>query len=474
MKRIEGGMEFPAELNRLLRELFFRVKEALQDSHLQPERLRDLDRLSGQLSRLVSDTSFLEQIQRERREYAVFRQISNKLGRDLDVPSLMDLILDALRDIFSYDAGGIYLIDPDTRRVLWETIRGYQTTKSQLVRKKLEAGIMGSVIRTGKPIILGDVHLDPRYINARESTRSEIAAPIMHEGRPIGCFNLESDRYDAFSEADLHLLQAFIQQATLALERAKLHQERIERRRLEGELDIARQIQQDLLPEGPLSAGEYEIVGRTIPSRQVGGDYHDYFPVSENDVAVVVGDVSGKGVPAAIIMASFRAGIRLSAETEYEIKELMSRVNNFLWESTDEEYFVTSFYGVINQKEHILTFVNAGHNPPLLVRANGSLQSLKTGGLLLGAFPGVAYEQGVVTMAPGDLCFLYTDGVTEIRNEKGEEFGEERLRRFLLREQGQAPEELIRKLLTELQEFAEHPEERDDITLLIIRRKGEK
>lgn len=456
------------ELHDLLRKLYQSVRAQLEGK--EPVHGADLEQASISIARLLEQSELLEQALRLRRENDALLSVSRKLGTHLKIEILLRQILDVLYELFEYDAGGIFLIEPDNRKIIWETIRGYPENRVPLVRQKLDSGVMGSVIRINEPIVLEDVQSDPRYIEARTTTRSEIALPIRQDGMVIGCINLESDKPAAYHNHDLNLLNAFVQQASLALERGRRHQERIERKRLEEDLLIARQIQRSLFPATSLDYDEYRIVGENSTCEQVGGDYYDFFPLTDKDTGVVIADVTGKGIPAAIIMASVRAGIHLISQTEYSIQELMMRLNHFLYYSTEPEKFVTACYGVLDRETHCFTYVNAGHNPPLLKRAGGEVEALGVGGMLLGVMDSVSYEHQVVPLYPGDRILFYTDGITEAMATDGEEYGELRLRDFLQRNSAADGEKLIRRLMGEVREFAARGEEPDDMTVVLLER----
>jgi len=246
----------------------------------------------------------------------------------------------------------------------------------------------------------------------------------------------------------------------------------IEKERLEGELDVARQIQSRLLPAELPRVPRYEQAGCSVPARHVGGDYYDVLKLRNGRVALVAADVSGKGVPAALLMSSFRASLHsIDLDTEGPARTL-GRMNAFVHASVEPGRFVTAFLAVLHPESGRLVFANAGHNPPVLLRADGSLHLLRDGGLVIGLFGDTAYDQAETTIEPGDLLVLYTDGVTEAADEEDDLYGEERLFDLLQRLRTEPCHEIMAEILGEVRAFSGGGQQSDDITLLLVRRKG--
>jgi serine phosphatase RsbU (regulator of sigma subunit) len=243
-----------------------------------------------------------------------------------------------------------------------------------------------------------------------------------------------------------------------------------ERDRLEHELDLARRIQRRLLPAGPPDTPGAEIAGISEPAREVGGDYFDHIPLGAGRVMLVIADVSGKGVPAALLMSAFRAAL-MSQDADHEgPAEVTTRLNAFLHRSVEPGRFVTAFVGFLDAATGRCVYANAGHNPPLLLRADGRAEWLSAGGLILGILPDSRFESGEAVLEPGDLLVLYTDGVTEGADATGEQFGEERLVASVRRLAGEPCAELAERLVREVRAFEGESGPADDLTLLVARR----
>jgi sigma-B regulation protein RsbU (phosphoserine phosphatase) len=316
---------------------------------------------------------------------------------------------------------------------------------------------------------VADARADTRYVAARPQTRSEIACPIVSRGRIIGVFNLENDDLDAYHEGHLEFLKTFASQAAAAIERARLLDQAMQARNLERELEIARGIQASFLPTTPPTMPGLDLAGLNIPYRDVGGDYYDWIRIVDNQIGLAIGDVSGKGVAAALLMAAFRASLLAEIRNHYAIRRILQKVNRLLFESTEPGKFVTAFYGVLDAKNRVFTFSNAGHNPPLLLHADGRAEWLTEGGLPLGVLEDSSYEERPTPLASGDVLVLYTDGVTEAANEHEEEFGVERLEALVRATAHRPAVEIVEAIRTQVNAFTGARHLNDDLTLLVAR-----
>mgnify|MGYP006299821499 CR=1 FL=1 len=413
--------------------------------------------------------STLAHEQRDRLFDDLYYSVGSSLNSTFDQDELLGNIIDALELLIGFDAAGIFLVEQNSGNILAEFIRGYADEFKENVRQKVGEGVLGWVIQRGESANIPDVVKDPRYINARPATSSELAVPMFSEKQVIGCINLESDKPAAFSDEDLVMLETFSTQASLAVQRAQLYREITESRRLEEEVELARSIQSGFLPKKPPSYKEYDLAGINIPSSEVGGDYYDFIKLLDGGLGLAIADVSGKGVGAAFIMSGFRAALRAEVRHNLEPVKLMHKVNHYVYESTSPGNFVTAFYGALNGGE--FTYVNAGHNPPILLRNDGNHTFLEDGGLVLGVNEEQFYRQGQVKLDFGDTLLLYTDGVTETLNSIGEEFGVVRLLEALQDYSGLDAEEQIRQILKRAKTFSAGANVMDDITIMIVRRR---
>lgn len=444
--------------------IFSKQPNAFNEGHLQL-----LQTIAGQAAVAVENARLFETARREAEELKLLYEIGTTISSSLDLKQVLELMIDSIRKVVPYDAAGFFLIKRGTNEIESRVERGYPPGVHDLVGLKVGKGLLGTSAKEGKPIIVSDVARDPRYIMARPGTRSEVIVPLVSKGEVIGVFNLECDRLCAFGQTEVELLSSFASQAAIAIENARLYQEVREKKRLEEQLAVARDIQLSFLPKQDPEIPGFQIAGAALPSERVGGDYYDYISIADGQLGLVIGDVSGKGMPAALIMASFRASLIAEIRNNYSIATILSKVNALLFESTEAASFVTSVYGVLDTQKRILTYSNAGHNYPLWVRATGGIRALETGGTVLGAFPDSAYEQERLDLVPGDVLVFYTDGVTDARNGDQEMFGEERLLDLVQRERGRSAGEIRQAVLTAVNAFVHGAPQFDDITLLVVR-----
>ena len=436
----------------------------------------DFDRLEAAAEHVafaLDNALLYDETERRALEKDVLLEVSKTLSAPLDFDEVIEAIFTSLRQVVRYDAAAIYLVNP--RTLALELVRelGYPTGSEHAFDLQVGQGIVGWVAKNGQPLIVPDVARDPRYVAARPSTRSEVAAPLLVEGRTIGVFNLESDQDDAYHDGHLELLAVFAAQAAVAVERARLTRELLERRRLEKELAIAREIQLSFLPKRPPQIPGFDVAGETRSHDEVGGDYYDFVSMSDTRIGLAIADVSGKGIPAALIMAGFRMSLLAEVRNEFAIRAVMRKVNSLLHESTDRDKFVTAFYGVLDFKNRVLTFSNAGHNPPILRRADGALVYLEEGGVALGVLPDARYEERPIAVRPGDLIVFYTDGITETESPTGELFGNRRLEQAMERLAAKSASEILEGLVSEVTAWAGERGVSDDLTLIVLKARPE-
>lgn len=276
-----------------------------------------------------------------------------------------------------------------------------------------------------------------------------------------------------FTPDELHFIEALGNTAMAALENARLFAEEVEKQRMESELHLAKDIQRQLLPEIIPASPQFDIAGENISSKQVGGDYFDVVALDADRLMIAIADVSGKGIPAALIMANVQAALRALSPLELPLPDFVARINTIVYHNTRADKFVTFFCGILDVRSGELRYINAGHNPPMLLRSDGTIEELSIGGLVLGILdPSLPYDEGAVCCHIDDMLVMYTDGVSESMSENAEEFGEERLRNLVLEMDDCTAEEGVRRIISAVQEHAGDAPQSDDITLLVVRRLG--
>jgi len=407
--------------------------------------------------------------------------ITKTISRSLDLDEVLNLVMDTLDSLIPYDAAGIYLVKCSRPLAEWEgapdetcvfhtqAVRGYDIDDLQELHLKMGEGLIGHVAVTGKPYVSHDTRIDPRYINARARTKSEMVAPIISNNEVIGVFDLESDDLDAYSNDDLEVLMLLASKVAIIIEKVMLHEQLIEKQRLETQLEVARQVQLELLPPRDPELEGFDISAYNFPTEEVSGDYYDWVRIYDDQIGIVIADVSGKGVPAALLMAFLRASLRAATHIGYATHISMSKVNYLLWESIERNQFVTAFYGILDATNRTLSYSNAGHSPALLMSADGTARFEERGSVPLGMFRDSRYYEYFETLQSGQALVLYTDGVTEAMNSEGDEYGRERLVDAVRQSRDLSAREMIDFIHRDLTAWTDGRGSHDDVTFFIIK-----
>jgi len=340
----------------------------------------------------------------------------------------------------------------------------------------ISTSVRDRILRERCSLVISDAQLDDALRQQRSivmhRVRSMMGAPLQTGDRVIGLIYVDNGSIlRPFSQEDLDLLTVMANVAAIRIEHARLIEVEQSEKLMELELAQASEIQAMLLPtEAPIYPG-YDLAGHNLPCRTIGGDYYDFVPYSDGRLALVVGDVSGKGSPAALLMSSLQARVQMLRETSPDPASAVTLLNRNLAERCPAGKFITFFYALLDPATGTLTYSNAGHNYPLLIRANGSIEQLAGGGLVLGLFPMAHYELRTTSLEPGDMLALYSDGVTEACSPAGEEFGEEGLGEFLLRSRdSQSCGQLVASLIDYLRGWHGSSVFHDDFTIVLVKR----
>ena len=405
--------------------------------------------------------------------------ITSKISRSLDLQEVLNLVMDTLDSVIPYDAAGIFVVQCTDKELVAqgeepctfkaEAVRGYDIDELQDLHLKLGEGFIGSVAVSGEPVISHDVRTDPVYVNARDRTRSEMVAPIISNDEVIGVFDLESDELNAYSDDDLEVLMLLASQVAIIIEKVMLHEQLIEKKRLEGQLEVARQVQLELLPASDPVLEGFDISAYNFPTEEVSGDYYDWVRIYDDQIGLVIADVAGKGIPAALLMVFLRASLRAATHIGYATHISMAKVNYLLWESIERNQFITAFYGILDASNRTLSYSNAGHNPPMLIGADGTTSFVDRGEQPLGMFRETRYHEYYHTFKPGEILVLYTDGVTEAMNSADEEFGRDRLAAAVKDASELGARELVASMQRAVLEWTDGLGSSDDATFFVIK-----
>ena len=335
--------------------------------------------------------------------------------------------------------------------------------------------VMDEVLNNGKSVLTADAQHDPRFASqtmALSGIRSVLAVPLSVDERNVfGLIYADSPTYEAtFSEEHLNILTTLASVASIRVENATLVEERIKRERMEHELELATEIQQRFQPSGPPLVPGYEFQGISFSCYEIGGDYYDFIERHDGKMLIALGDVSGKGTAAALLMSSVHAAIHAQVSAKSSLDQTISSVNQYLAENTPANRFVTLFAAELDPATGNLKYINAGHNPPLIGRTDGSIVQLSSGGFPLGIMPAAEFELGETYLNPGESLVIYSDGVSEANNIRDEEFGMERLSAVVQNNLRSSAAGMRDKVESALSAFTQTAPANDDITLVIVKR----
>ena len=415
-------------------------------------------------SRQVKDADF--EVRTRLVELESLYDLGLSLGGQLDVGSLADEVL--FRSISLTDAGKgtLVLFHEDGRLMLERTLGGQLLDAQEFAAWQLPEG--EAVINNAAASV-------PTAGVRLASCVKCLAVPISVSGRRLGVLAVaDKESRDGgvldFTPADARLLSLFANQAAAAIETARLHRAAIEQERIERELELAAAIQREILPRSLPEIAGVELAAASLPTRQVGGDYYDLFPLSRGRLGFLVADVSGKGIPAALLVSTVHAAVHLQIDEAKTITELVTRIDRLLRRYAATRKFLTLFFGLFEPDSGRLAYVSAGHNAALLARHAGPVESLGSTGVPLGMFPDASWREENATLSPGDLLCVYTDGLTEAVNAREEEFGLERLTAAFAGGREAPVRELCDRILQDVADFARDMPQYDDQTLLLLRR----
>ena len=436
---------------------------------------RDILDRSAATDKITTSFAGVEDLREANRILHVVIQVSETLVAHKPLKDLLEDLLDLVAANLPMDqcvimlrAGGQGPLETRAAR-----IRGKWSPDGNI---HVSRSIVAMAFEQHLAVLIPDTAADPRakgdsIINIK--IRSALCVPIGDEEEVIGV--LYADRHElsgSFNAADLRLLTLLASTAAVKIQQARQVEELVQAQKLKRELEVAAEIWRGLLPRTLPACEGFGMAAWAVPCLQVGGDYYDLLALEPGRIGLAVADVSGKGVGAALLMASLRAWLRAELHHGTDLAALAANLNDFVHESSDIHTFITFFYGELDKETGGLRFVNAGHNPPLVLSRGGLARDLQAGGLSLGMLPGRPYEVGTATLGPGEILVLYTDGITESRNSSGEEFGVQRLAGLVQEEGDKDAPAILEAVFHELAEFAGCAEPFDDRTLVIVKRAG--
>jgi sigma-B regulation protein RsbU (phosphoserine phosphatase) len=405
-------------------------------------------------------------------ELSILNDLGRAISASLDSQEIMQTIIRRSLRAVNADQGVITLVDEEASQPMRTLVRT-MVSSSDHEQFQINQALLGWMHLNKKPLLLDDPRKDERFrgIKWDESVRSILCVPLITKSALKGTLTIFNKRdQGTFTEEDQRLLAIIAAQSSQVIENARLYEEEKAYVKMQEEVRLASKIQSELLPKTNPSIDGYEIAGRSIPAQVVGGDYFDFIPFDNDRLGICLGDVTGKGLPASLLMANLQATLRGQSFLTSSPKDCLARSNKLLYHSTSAEKFATLFYANLDTKNHFLSYSNAGHDFPFLFSGTDALRRLKSGGIMLGAFEDFSFDEETVPLKPGDLLVISSDGISEAMNSDLELFGEERLQAIIASHRSDSPNEIIDNIIAAVKVHAGSHPQSDDMTLIVVKR----
>ncbi len=414
------------------------------------------------------------QLKASLRELSTVYEVSQRLTGRFNLDEVLDLIVSSIANALDVKACSLRLLDAGGEELIPKASHNLSERYMSKGPVRVAESPNDQAAMRGEVVYVADMATDPRVRYPKEAKEeglvSSLVVGLVTQDHPIGTVHVYTGRPHEFSDDEVRLFRMLANQAAIAIESARLHEEELAKERLDSELALAGVIQRQLLPREMPDVEGFEILAKSVPSREVGGDFYDFVSLPENHLGVAIGDVSGKSVAGAILMAATRMALRAQIAATYAAKDIVSAVNQILCRDTRPLEFVTLFYGAIDAPNRRMTYCNAGHMPGLLLRGDKT-EFLETGGTVVGSIEWAEYEEETVDLQAGDVLFLYTDGVVEAMNEKDELFGQNRLIDTLRGALDQPAAALLAAVERAVRRFVGQGPQADDMAMVVIRVK---
>ncbi len=438
------------------------IRENIEKLMQNYQMAKDLNAYSHRLEQVLSEMSALH-------------DVSRAIESSENLDTLLKYILKKAKKLMKVESASLMLALEETNELEFKVVLGPKSEGVKPFRLPIGQGISGWVALHGEPILIPDVYADPRFDPSFDKrsgyrTRSMLCVPLIYESKVTGVMTvLNRLDMEPFGESDKTLLMTFAAQAALAIENTKLLMAALEKERLDQELRMASEIQNLLLPgEIPLR-DQLDIDATYIPCKEMSGDFYDIIVLDENRTVFVVADVSGKGIPGAMVVSNMQASLKAYLKYSSNLIELVTHLNEAIMLNTTSDRYITFFIGLYDKRDDTFQYINAGHNPPLLIGGNNNLKELNVGGIFIGSLPW-EYEMDMVKLEKGDLLTLYTDGLVEAMNEREEEFEKERLTQVLRNNKNKPSTDILNSIIVSVKEFAGATDFEDDFTVMVIKR----
>ncbi len=446
--------------------------EAREPGYFTEEHQKVLTLVASRMAAGIENAQLYTRTKKQARILSMLNEISRELTSILNLDELLGRIAELVRRLIDYQMFSILLLDSSGEKLQHRFSLRFNENIHLKHEIPLGRGIIGYAAQTQQAVLVPDVSKDSRYIEANPETKAELAVPLIYKGKVVGVLDLEHTRRGFFTEEHQRTMTTLAAQMAIAIENARLYEE-IERqeRRLERDLSLARELQGRLLPQTNPKLAHLDVAAKFVPARTIGGDLYDFIPYSMSRLGIVIGDVSGKGAPAAIYAALVSGIIRSHAPIEPAPAEMLSAVNLSLAERRIEAQFISMIYAVWDDDHRTLSVSNSGLPRPIFVH-NGKNEVIQATGLPLGLFDEADYDEFEFKMKPGDMFVFFSDGILDARNRKGELFGRGRVEKLVAECAGNSAACVVDSLFKAAAEHSAGVETFDDQTVVAIRVRG--
>lgn len=430
---------------------------------------------NGHSSQLQSLRDENQRLKRAVEELSVLNELARAVGASSNSEEIMQTIIRRSMRAVNAEQGVITLVAQQADNPMKTLVRA-MVSSSEHEQFHLTQALVGWMHLNKKPLLLNDPRNDERFRGVAwdESIRSLLCVPMMIKSELKGVLTLSNKKEgNLFTEDDQRLLAIIAAQSAQVVENARLNEREKQLIKMQEELKLAAKIQAELLPKTSPQVAGYDIAGRSIPAQTIGGDYFDFITIDEQRLAICLGDVSGKGLTAAMLMANVQATLRGQSSVATSANECIQRANTLLFQSTSADKFVTLFYAVLDSANHQLRFCNAGHDHPFLFSDAPEPLRLKTGGIILAMLEDFPFVEETVSLAPNSLLVIASDGIAEAMNARSEQFGEPRLTAIVQDNRDRTSAEVIDAIIDAVKSHAGTAVQSDDMTLVVIKRKAD-
>jgi len=446
--------------------------EAREPGAFTEEHLRVLTLVASRMAAGIENAQLYTRTTKQARILLLLNEIARELTSILNLDELLGRIAELVRRLIDYQMFSILLLDPSGEKLQHRFSLRFNENIHLKHEIPLGRGLVGHAAQSKEAVLVPDVSKDPRYVQANPETKSELAVPLIYKSKVVGVLDLEHTRRGFFTEEHKRTMTTLAAQIAIALENARLYEE-IERqeRRLERDLSLARELQGRLLPQTSPQLAHLDVAAKFVPARTIGGDLYDFIPYSLSRLGIVIGDVSGKGAPAAIYAALVSGIIRSHAPIEPAPSEMLAAVNLSLAERRIEAQFVSIIYAVWDDSHRTLTVANSGLPRPVYVHG-GKKEVIEATGLPLGLFDEAEYDEFQFRMKAGDMFVFFSDGILDARNRKGELFGRGRVEKIIEESTGNSAAYVVDTIFKAVAEHSAGVETFDDQTVVAVRVHG--